>query len=135
MFPIVCIQTLPLDIFSNVTIHNDYLAASLVHLLLFTGPYPKLNLELASYFAKQSSRRQTCPRKTDHPTDPRLRRCHLQNSLQHSANWMQSITVPSVLSPKHHILPTSATCMISLAGPRYIFVSKPTGSMSSISLC
>jgi hypothetical protein len=82
MFPIVCIQTLLLDIFSNVTIHNDYLAASLFHLLLFTGPYPKLNLELASYFAKQSSRRQTCPRKTDHPTDPRLWRYSLQHFTQ-----------------------------------------------------
>uniref|UniRef100_A0A8C7UQS5 Reverse transcriptase domain-containing protein n=1 Tax=Oncorhynchus mykiss TaxID=8022 RepID=A0A8C7UQS5_ONCMY len=30
------------------------------------------------------SRRQTYPSKTDYPTDPRLRRCHLPNSLQHS---------------------------------------------------
>ena len=27
---------------------------------------------------------QTCPRKTDYPTDPKLQRCHLQNSLQHA---------------------------------------------------
>ena len=40
-----------------------------------------------------------------------------------------------LLSPKPHILPTTATCMLSLAGPRYIFVAKPTGSRSSISLC
>ena len=33
---------------------------------------------------------------------------------------MQSITVPSVLSPNPHILPTTVTCMLSLAGPRYI---------------
>jgi hypothetical protein len=26
-------------------------------------------------------------------------------------------------------------CMLSLAGPRYIFVAKPTSSRSSISLC
>jgi hypothetical protein len=51
-----------------------------------------------------------------------------------SANWMQSITVPSVLSPKPHILPTTATCMLSLAGPHFILVVKPTGSRSSISL-
>ena len=31
---------------------------------------------------------------------------------------MQSPTMPSVLSPKPHILPTTATCMLSLAGPR-----------------
>ena len=30
-------------------------------------------------------------------------------------NWMQSITVPSVLSPKPHTLPTIATCTLSLA--------------------
>ena len=47
---------------------------------------------------------------------------------------MQSITVPSVLSPKPHILPIIATCMLSLAGPRYIFVAKPIGSRSSKSL-
>jgi hypothetical protein len=50
-------------------------------------------------------------------------------------NWMQSITVPSVLSPKPHILPTTATCTLSLAGPRFILVTKPTGSRSSTSLC
>ena len=33
-----------------------------------------------------------------------------------------------ILSPKPHILPTTATCMLSLAGPRFIFVTKPTGS-------
>jgi hypothetical protein len=36
---------------------------------------------------------------------------------------------------KAHILPTTVTCMLSLAGPRYIFVAKPIGSRSSISLC
>ena len=35
---------------------------------------------------------------------------------------MQSITVPSVLSPKPHILPTTATCTLSLAGPRLLQV-------------
>uniref|UniRef100_A0A8C7L781 ATP binding cassette subfamily B member 10 n=1 Tax=Oncorhynchus kisutch TaxID=8019 RepID=A0A8C7L781_ONCKI len=44
---------------------------------------------------------------------------------------MQSITVQSVLLPKPHILPTIATCTLSLAGPRFILVAKPTGSMSS----
>ena len=33
---------------------------------------------------------------------------------------MQSITVPSVLSPKPHIPPTTATCMLSSAGPIHI---------------
>ena len=81
------------------------------------------------------------PRKTDHPTDPRLRRCHLpltlQNSFQYSTQLLYSlsITVPSVLSPKPHILHTTVTCMLSLAGPRYIFIAKPTGSRSSVSLC
>ena len=41
-----------------------------------------------SYFAKKQSILHSCcqtyPCKTDYPTDPRLRRCHLQNSLQHS---------------------------------------------------
>ena len=45
------------------------------------------------------------------------------------------LTVPSALSPKPHILPTTATCMLSLAGPHFIFVAKPTGSRSAISLC
>uniref|UniRef100_A0A8C7LY57 Reverse transcriptase domain-containing protein n=1 Tax=Oncorhynchus mykiss TaxID=8022 RepID=A0A8C7LY57_ONCMY len=40
-------------------------------------------------------------------------------------NWMQSITVPSVLSPKHHTLPTIATCTLSLVGPRFILVPNP----------
>ena len=44
---------------------------------------------------------------------------------------MQSIAVPCVLSPKPHILPTTVTSMLSLAGPCYIFVAKPTGSRSS----
>ena len=48
---------------------------------------------------------------------------------------MQSITVQSVLSPKPHILPTIATCTLSLAGPRFILVAKPTGSMSSTRPC
>ena len=43
--------------------------------------------------------------------------------------------VPSVLSPKPHILPTIATCTLSLAGPRFILVAKPTGSMSSTRPC
>ena len=43
--------------------------------------------------------------------------------------------VPSVLLPKPHILPTTVTCMLSSAGPLYIFFAKPTGSRSSISLC
>ena len=30
---------------------------------------------------------------------------------------MQSITVPSVLSPKSHILPTTATCTLSIGWP------------------
>ena len=44
---------------------------------------------------------------------------------------MQSITVPSVLSPKPHILATAAICMHSLADPRLIFLAKSTGSRSS----
>ena len=47
---------------------------------------------------------------------------------------MQSITVPSVLSPKPHIPPTTATYMLSSAGPRYIFTARPTGSRSSKAL-
>ena len=38
----------------------------------------------------------------------------------------KSITVPSVLSPKPHILPTIATCTLSLAGTRFILAAKPT---------
>uniref|UniRef100_A0AAZ3RKG5 Heat shock protein 4 like n=1 Tax=Oncorhynchus tshawytscha TaxID=74940 RepID=A0AAZ3RKG5_ONCTS len=34
------------------------------------------------------SRRQTYPSKTDYPTDPRLRRCHLQNCFQHSTHTL-----------------------------------------------
>jgi hypothetical protein len=79
---------------------------------------------------------QTYPRKTAHPTDLRLWLCHLQEPpTLYSTNWMQSFTVPSVLSPKPHILPTTATCTLSLAGPRFILVAKPTGSRSSTSLC
>ena len=57
------------------------------------------------------------------------------NAIQLSFRWMQSITVQSVLSPKPHILPTIATCTLSLAGPRFIFFAKPTGSMSSTRPC
>ena len=49
----------------------------------------------------------------------------------YSINWMQSITVPSILSPKPHILPTTATCTLSLAGTCFILVAKPTGSRAS----
>ena len=70
----------------------------------------------------------------DHPTDPRLSFTKQPPTL-YSANWMQSITVPSILSPKPHILPTTVTCMLSSAGPRYIFVAIPTGSRSSIRFC
>ena len=45
------------------------------------------------------------------------------------------LTVPSVLSPKPHILPTTATCTLSLAGPRFILIAKPTRSRSSTNLC
>ena len=41
---------------------------------------------------------------------------------------------PSALPPKPHIPPTIATCMLSSAGPRYVFVARPTGSRSSTSL-
>ena len=75
------------------------------------------------------SRCQTYPRKTDHPTDPRLRRCHLQNILQHSTQQI------GCRLSQCHILPTTATSMISLDGPRFILVAKPTGSRSSTSLC
>ena len=47
----------------------------------------KLKSSIGFLFRKQSilhSCCQTYPRKTDHPTAPRLWRCHLQNSLQHS---------------------------------------------------
>ena len=48
---------------------------------------PKRKSRISFLFRKQSilhSCCQTYPRKTDHPTDPRFRRCHLQNSLQYS---------------------------------------------------
>ena len=61
--------------------------------------------------------------------------CKIASNTILYTNWMQSITVPSVLSPKPHIPPTTATCMLSLAGPCFIFVAKPTGSRSSTSLC
>ena len=41
----------------------------------------------------------------------------------------------SVLSPMPHLLPTTATCTLSLAGRRFILLAKPTGSMSSTRLC
>ena len=47
----------------------------------------KIKSRIGFLFRKQSllhSRRQTYPCKTDYPTDPRLRRCHLQNSFQYS---------------------------------------------------
>ena len=56
-------------------------------------------------------------------------------STLYSTNWMQSITVSSVLSPKPHTLPTIATCTLSLVGPRFILVAKPTGYRLSTSLC
>ena len=37
--------------------------------------------------------------------------------------------------PNHLIPPTTATCMLSSTGPRYIFVARPTGSRSSTSPC
>ena len=46
---------------------------------------------------------------------------------------MQSITVPSDLSPKPHTLPTIATCTLSLVGPRFILVAKSTGYRLSTS--
>ena len=47
----------------------------------------KIKSRVGFHFRKQSilhSCCQTYPHKTDHPTNPRLRRCNLQNSLQHS---------------------------------------------------
>jgi hypothetical protein len=52
--------------------------------LILSISNPKLNLESISQQSLFHSRCQTYPRKTDYPTDPRLRWCHLQNSLQHS---------------------------------------------------
>ena len=34
-----------------------------------------------------------------------------------------------------YILPTTVTCMLLFAGPRYIFVARPTGSRSFTSPC
>ena len=100
----------------------------------------KMKSRISFLFRKKSilhSCCQTYPCKTDYPTNPWLWWCNLQNSLPtlYSANWMQSITVPSVWSPNPHIQPTTATCILLLAGPRNIFVAKPTGSRSPISLC
>ena len=82
------------------------------------------------------SRRQTYPSKTDDPTNPRLWRCHLQNCFQHSTQ--QTGCSLSQCHPfchqSPHILPTTAACMLSLAGPHYISVTKPTDSRSSMSL-
>jgi hypothetical protein len=45
---------------------------------------------------------------------------------------MQSITVPSVWSPKPHTLPTTATCTLSLVGPHFILtIAAPTRSTRS----
>ena len=38
---------------------------------------------------------------------------------------MHPITVPSVWSPNPHILPTTATCTLSLAGPRFLRRRQP----------
>ena len=43
---------------------------------------------------------------------------------------MQSITVPSVLSPKPHTIPTNTTCTLSLVGPRFILDANHTGYKS-----
>ncbi|CDQ70595.1 unnamed protein product [Oncorhynchus mykiss] len=48
---------------------------------------PKIKSRVGFLFRNKASfthRRQTYPSKTDYPTDPRLRRCHLQNSFQYS---------------------------------------------------
>jgi hypothetical protein len=50
-------------------------------------PQSKIKFRIGFLFRKQSllhSRRQTYPSKTDYPTDPQLRRCHLQNNFQYS---------------------------------------------------
>ena len=57
------------------------------------------------------------------------------NTLLNKLDAVYHSTIRTVLSPKPHILPTTAICMLSLAGPRFILVAKPTGSRSSISLC
>jgi hypothetical protein len=87
--------------------------------ILASGPEPccwwffhlqsKIKSRIGFLFRKQSllhSCGQTYPRKTDHPTDPWLQRCPF-------TKWMPSIPVPSFLSPKPHILPTTATCTLS----------------------
>ena len=57
---------------------------------------------------------------------------HIVTTLYITIMTFDIVTVPCVLSPMPHILPT--TCMLSLAGPRFIFVAKTTGSRSSTSL-
>ena len=69
----------------KVPINPRTTAKDLVKMLEETGTKVYIStVKRVLYWHNLHSRCQTYPRKTDYPTDPRLRRCHLQNSLQHS---------------------------------------------------
>ena len=71
--------------------------------------------------------------KTDYPTDPRLRRCALQIILQHSTQQIGCSL--SQCHPFCHQSPIYYPPTLSLVGPRFILVAKPTGSRSSTRPC
>ena len=99
----------------------------------------KIKSRIGFLFRKQSllhSRRQNYPSKTDYPTDPRLQRCIYKiasNTLLSKLDAFYHSAIRFVT--KAHISSTTATCMLSSAGPRYIFVARPTGSRSSTRPC
>ena len=66
------------------------------------------------------------------PTDPRLWRCHLQNSLQHSTQQIGCSL--SQCHPFCHQSPILYPPLRPVCS-HYISVAKPIGSRSSISLC
>jgi hypothetical protein len=61
-----------------------YLGVWLDCKLSFQTHIKHLQSIITSRISLLHSRRQTYPSKTDYPTNPQLRQCHLQNSLQHS---------------------------------------------------
>uniref|UniRef100_A0A8C7GNP8 Reverse transcriptase domain-containing protein n=1 Tax=Oncorhynchus kisutch TaxID=8019 RepID=A0A8C7GNP8_ONCKI len=61
-----------------------YLGVWLDCKLSFQTHIKHLQSKISFLFRLLHSHRQTYPSKTDYPTDPRLRRCHLQNSFQYS---------------------------------------------------
>uniref|UniRef100_A0A8K9UZ04 Reverse transcriptase domain-containing protein n=1 Tax=Oncorhynchus mykiss TaxID=8022 RepID=A0A8K9UZ04_ONCMY len=57
------------------------------------------------------------------------------NTLLNKLDAVYHSAIRFVTKAPYNILPTIATCTLSLAGPRFILVAKPTGSMSSTRPC